>query len=250
MLEKILEKCYTEETMPNPNADDIKTAVLSRIEEDKPLKHFKIKPFLIAAAITATGAASLVTANAATDNAITNYLMRTFSPASVSESTTPVKNDAPSTPEESTPAKPDKAITVEEWGKEPHTLPSEFAPEDLDFVNTTNGWNGSRNITIYADRGSEVYAVDDGEVIFADYNCKWNGGCGCVVVIEHAEGLYTIYSHLLDTDESGRDFVSAGDQVMAGQCIGLAGSSGHIDGNGVSYGFWTELPQFVKDELL
>lgn len=87
MLEKILEKCFEEEAAQDQYSDNIKSAVLSRIdidnienEEDKPMKkHFRIKPFLIAAAITVTGAATLVTANAATDNAIGNYLAKTFS---------------------------------------------------------------------------------------------------------------------------------------------------------------------------
>lgn len=69
-----------EERLSDKRADKIKTCVLSRIEEDKPMKkHFRIKPFVIAAAITATGAASVVTANAATDGAVVNGLSKTFS---------------------------------------------------------------------------------------------------------------------------------------------------------------------------
>lgn len=82
MLEKMLEKCFDEESAADNRADNVKTAVLSRIkvEEDKPMKkHFRIKPLLIAAAITATGAASLITANAATDGAISDYFANTFS---------------------------------------------------------------------------------------------------------------------------------------------------------------------------
>ena len=95
MLEKILEKCFEEEEARDQdqdrNSDNVKSAVLSRIndnveadnieiKEDIPMKkHLRIKPFLIAAAITVTGAATLVTANAATDNAIGKYLAKTFS---------------------------------------------------------------------------------------------------------------------------------------------------------------------------
>lgn len=78
MLEELLKKCYDEETTSDKSAEDIKTAVLSRIEEEKPMKHFKIKPLIIAAAITATGALSLVTANAATDGAVMDGIKRTF----------------------------------------------------------------------------------------------------------------------------------------------------------------------------
>lgn len=87
MLEKLLEKCFDEESeTANNKADNIKTSVLSRvktnstIEEDKPMKkHFKIKPLLIAAAITAAGTASLATANAATDGAVAKGISNTFS---------------------------------------------------------------------------------------------------------------------------------------------------------------------------
>lgn len=80
MLEKILKQCYDEENpaVENKSAENIKTAVLSRIEEEKPMKHFKIKPLIIAAVITATGALSLVTANAATDGAVMEGIKKTF----------------------------------------------------------------------------------------------------------------------------------------------------------------------------
>ena len=79
MLEELLKKCFDEETAADKSAENIKTAVLSRIEEEKPMKHFTIKPLLIAAAITAAGAASLMTANAATDGAVMDGISKTFS---------------------------------------------------------------------------------------------------------------------------------------------------------------------------
>jgi len=79
MLEELLKKCYDEEMLADKSAENIKTAVLSRIEEEKPMKHFTIKPLLIAAAITATGALSLVTANAATGGAVMDGIAKTFS---------------------------------------------------------------------------------------------------------------------------------------------------------------------------
>lgn len=79
MLEELLKKCFDEEPTADKSAGNIKTAVLSRIEEDKPMKHFNIKPLLIAAAVAVTGAASLVTANAATDGAVMDGIAKTFS---------------------------------------------------------------------------------------------------------------------------------------------------------------------------
>lgn len=67
------------EQISQTRADKIKASVLSRIEEDKPMKkHFSIKPFLIAAAVAVTGAVSVVTANAATDGAIINNAKKHF----------------------------------------------------------------------------------------------------------------------------------------------------------------------------
>lgn len=79
MLEELLKKCFDEETSADKSAENIKTAVLSRIEEEKPMKHFTIKPLLIAAVITATGAVTLATANAATDGAVMDQITKTFS---------------------------------------------------------------------------------------------------------------------------------------------------------------------------
>lgn len=78
MLEELLKKCFDEETIVEKSTEKIKTAVLSRIEEEKPMKHFTIKPLLIAAIITATGTLSLVTANAATDGAVADSIVKTI----------------------------------------------------------------------------------------------------------------------------------------------------------------------------
>lgn len=149
---------------------------------------------------------------------------------------------------DSTASEPNKTDnkTVSEWAAKPLVLPSKSAPEDFDFVNTGDGFQ-SPSTTIEAPRGSEVYAVDDGEVLFADYDTHWNNGYGNYVVIKHAENMYTIYSHLLSAEESEKGIVSAGDKVKAGQCIGLAGNSGHMKVYGLGYSFCTELPQFFKN---
>lgn len=79
MLEELLKKCYGEEKSADKSAENIKTAVLSRIEEEKPMKHFTIKPLIIAAVITATSATSLITANAASNGAVMDGIAKTFS---------------------------------------------------------------------------------------------------------------------------------------------------------------------------
>ena len=58
-----------EEQISETRTQKIKASVLSRIEEEKPMKkHFSIKPFVIAAAIMTTGAVSVLGASAATKN--------------------------------------------------------------------------------------------------------------------------------------------------------------------------------------
>lgn len=143
----------------------------------------------------------------------------------------------------------DKVLTPEEWAQKPLVLPSKSVPDDFDFIHTTNGYIGSTNKLIPADEGSEVCAVDDGEVIFADYNNVWNAGFGSVVVIKHGEGIYTIYSGLLPVEKGGKAFVSAGDKVTSGAVIGQAGYSGIIPEYGVEYGFYTELPWYIAEKV-
>lgn len=65
--------------------------------------------------------------------------------------------------------------------------------------------------------GGEVYAVRDGEVVFADF---FDSKTGYTVVIKHNNDLYTMYCYLnMDIGVP----VSAGDKVTAGQTIGYLG---------------------------
>jgi septal ring factor EnvC (AmiA/AmiB activator) len=61
--------------------------------------------------------------------------------------------------------------------------------------------------------GSEISAIFDGEVVFAD----WLSGYGYTVIINHPQGVYSLYSHL-DKIETKK-----GDVVKTGQRIGLSG---------------------------
>ncbi|MGZ3931951.1 MAG: peptidoglycan DD-metalloendopeptidase family protein, partial [Bacteroidia bacterium] len=66
-----------------------------------------------------------------------------------------------------------------------------------------------------------VQAAFDGKVRIA----RANGGYGKVVIIMHANGLETVYAHL------SKIKVKPGDVVLAGQPIGLGGSTGHSTGS-------------------
>lgn len=81
MLEKLLEKFFAEDHGTAADSSDraeiIKADVLSRIEREKPMKNFRIKPLIIAAAITAVGAASIaITVNASTDGEAVDEMSR------------------------------------------------------------------------------------------------------------------------------------------------------------------------------
>ncbi|GAA4895350.1 hypothetical protein GCM10023223_06130 [Stackebrandtia albiflava] len=68
--------------------------------------------------------------------------------------------------------------------------------------------------------GEKNFAAADGVVVQAGSN----GGYGISVIIEHEDGITTVYGH------HSQLLVSAGDEVKAGDPIGLAGSTGDVTG--------------------
>jgi len=72
--------------------------------------------------------------------------------------------------------------------------------------------------------GGTIVAAGDGTVIRAAYG--WNGGYGNLIVIDHGDGLTTLYAHILD----GGIKVSNGQSVTKGQAIALVGSTGYSTG--------------------
>jgi len=69
-----------------------------------------------------------------------------------------------------------------------------------------------------------IVAAADGRVIRASYG--WNGGYGNLIVLDHGDGLTTLYAHILD----GGINVSTGQMVTKGQPIALVGSTGYSTG--------------------
>ncbi len=84
-----------------------------------------------------------------------------------------------------------------------------------------HGWNG---IDLGAPRGSTIYAAGAGTVIVSRNNGAWNGGYGNYVVISHANGVQTLYSHM------SRTAVTVGQTVTGGQPIGYVGTTGQATG--------------------
>ena len=78
-----------------------------------------------------------------------------------------------------------------------------------------------RGIDIEARTGDEVRAVHDGQVVYAD----WYKGYGRLVIVDHGEGLYTLYGNLSQLEVGG------GDRVTRGKVVGLAGDTGSLKGS-------------------
>lgn len=91
-------------------------------------------------------------------------------------------------------------------------------------VTSNFGWRDStqhNGIDIDLNKGDKVSAAFDGMVRIA----KNGGGFGNVVIIRHYNGLETVYAHL------SKIKVKPGQVVVAGQVVGLGGSTGHSTGS-------------------
>ncbi len=104
-------------------------------------------------------------------------------------------------------------------------------PEQIGFYSNpvpggriTQGLHGNNGIDIGAARGTPVRAAADGTVIIARGGGAWNGGYGNYVVITHANGSQTLYSHLRSV------IASSGQSVVNGQVIGYMGATGKATG--------------------
>ena len=71
-----------------------------------------------------------------------------------------------------------------------------------------------------APSGSSILAAADGTVVAATYNATM----GNYVMIDHGNGLYTIYMH------ASALYVSSGQSVSAGSTIAAVGSTGRSTG--------------------
>ncbi|WP_028591703.1 murein hydrolase activator EnvC family protein [Paenibacillus massiliensis] len=77
-------------------------------------------------------------------------------------------------------------------------------------------------IDMAAPQGSPIYAAEDGVVILAE----WWSGYGNAVIIDHGDGLWTLYGHI----RNGGIKVSNGQTVKRGQKIAEVGSTGNSTG--------------------
>lgn len=80
-------------------------------------------------------------------------------------------------------------------------------------------------LDISAPRGTPVSAAHDGKVLFAG----WYGGYGKLVILDHGDGVSTLYGHL------SRIVVTTGQSVSRRQVIGYVGSTGYTTGPHLHY---------------
>lgn len=76
-------------------------------------------------------------------------------------------------------------------------------------------------VDMAAPGGSPILAAYDGKVVAADYSSSM----GNYLMVDHGDGLYTIYMH------ASALYVSKGDFVVKGQNIAAVGSTGRSTGN-------------------
>ncbi len=80
-------------------------------------------------------------------------------------------------------------------------------------------------VDISAPRGTPVPAAHDGKVLFAG----WYGGYGKLVIVDHGDGVSTLYGHL------SKISVTTDQSVSRRQVIGYVGSTGYSTGPHLHY---------------
>ncbi|WP_322905198.1 peptidoglycan DD-metalloendopeptidase family protein [Paenibacillus sp. SGZ-1009] len=77
-------------------------------------------------------------------------------------------------------------------------------------------------VDLAAPQGTPIYAADSGTVVVA----SWMNGYGNVVIIDHGNGIQTLYAHI----RNGGTLVHVGQTVERGQQIAEVGSTGNSTG--------------------
>lgn len=88
-------------------------------------------------------------------------------------------------------------------------------------------WDYHRGWDLAAYRGTPIYASKGGKVVIAQYHNSY----GNYIVIDHGDGVSTVYAHCSKLN------VSKGDTVKKGDKIGEVGTTGNSTGNHLHFEF-------------
>lgn len=125
---------------------------------------------------------------------------------------------------------------------EGQSLRKAFRRSPVDFARISSHFNLSRRHpilhTIRAHKGTDyaagtgtpIKATGDGKVILAG----WKGGYGRTVILQHSQGISTLYGHMSGFARG----IRSGTRVTQGQVIGYVGSSGLATGPHLHYEFY------------
>ncbi len=89
------------------------------------------------------------------------------------------------------------------------------------------GWRHT-GLDIASRQSPPIYAAESGTVVDARTS-GYNGGYGTMIIIDHGNGLRTLYGHM------SKLYVSNGDTVSRGQTIGIMGNTGRSTGPHVHF---------------
>ena len=103
------------------------------------------------------------------------------------------------------------------WGK--NYVTSEYGNR---YHPISGSYSFHTGIDIGADGGTSIYAAADGKII----SRGWIGGYGNTIIIDHGNGISTLYAH-----QSAFGSFGVGDYVVAGDVIGYVGTTGNSTGN-------------------
>ncbi|MBU0597043.1 M23 family metallopeptidase [Patescibacteria group bacterium] len=99
-------------------------------------------------------------------------------------------------------------------------------PAGVRYISQYYGWRHT-GLDIAGPIGTPIYASRSGTIIKSQ--CGYNGGYGCYIIIDHGDGVKTLYGHASEL------YVSVGDYVSQGQTIMAMGSTGRSTGPHVHF---------------
>ena len=106
-----------------------------------------------------------------------------------------------------------------------------FPPVNGTISNDYNAEEKHYAVDIVVAKDSPIKATADGTVIFAE----WTAETGFVVIIEHSEGLLSVYKHNASITKT------QGDLVKAGEVIATAGNTGeYTTGPHLHFELWSD----------